>query len=658
MFKPTKMSEVDIFCYDDQINVVAQAIARSGLLHLMDSKLLGKWAANADGEWNSRATLYGNMERRVLDLVAQLKVEQEPGRCPEALDPRTDAAIIESSLQQAEERIGALREREAACNQTQSRWELIARSMEKLAPLQVVVSDLRQLDHLHLVAGTLPAENIARLESSLFRIPYTILPVHQYGHRYLVFALCAQEHAPILDRALQSAFLEPLAIPEEFSGTAQQVLEQVAEHQLQTASELEEIEAQYQQIAIELAPELLDHLTRIQADRALASAMTHFGHRGNVYLIAGWVPTDQVDELRAIVEQASGGAATFEENPPEMLGTRHSIPTQLRNPRFLRAIEGLVKTYGIPGYHELDPTVLVAITFVTMFGIMFGDLGHGLVLSLLGGVLALGMIRPLAKQSDLGYIFLACGLSSSLFGVLYGSLFGMENVIPHLWLSPMHDILSLLAASIVLGVIILNIGFLCRIRSALLQNALLDAIFDKNGLAGFALYWCLGGIVLFVATGKNIPGVLVIAALLLMISLFLAEPLTNWIKGHRPIIHGSIPELLVQAFFELFEALIGYISNTLSYVRLGAFAVAHAGLSMVVFILADMLGGNPSLAFVRPLVIVFGNIAIIGFEGLIVGIQTLRLEYYELFGKFYYGGGIPYQPLTLPNIDCQIAASI
>jgi len=148
--------------------------------------------------------------------------------------------------------------------------------------------------------------------------------------------------------------------------------------------------------------------------------------------------------------------------------------------------------------------------------------------------------------------------------------------------------------------------------------------------------------------------VLYVLALLLVLALYLGEMLTNLIQGHKPLVHGNHVEWGIQAFFELFETLIGYVSNTLSYVRLGAFAVAHAGLSMVVFILADMVASGPGLAFVRVGVIILGNLVVIGFEGLIVGIQTLRLEYYELFGKFFTGEGVPFKPLTLPDVVCEI----
>ena len=658
MFAPAEMSEVDIFVYDEHITAVAQAIARLGVLHLMDGKALGQWSTNVDSEWNGRVTQYTNQERRVLDLLAHLGIEESLGLCPAKLDPAGDLVEIETRLQAIEERVSALREQESALVRDQKRWDLIARSMERLAPLWVSISDLRQLEHLHLVGGTIPLENIARLEASLFRIPYTIIPVHRYGDRSLIFAFCAQEHAPILDRALQSAFLEPLALPEEFNGTAQEVLEQVRQKQQETAAQLYEINQQYHAIAEEVRGELLELLTRIRADRAVAAAMAQFGHRGHVYLIAGWVPKDRVDELRAAVDEASGGAATFEENPPDVLGTRLAVPTLLRNPRIFRAIELLVTTYGVPGYREIDPTLLVALTFVFMFGIMFGDLGHGLVLASLGALLALRVIRPWARLGDLGYTLLACGLSSSVFGLLYGSVFGLEEVIPHLWLKPMHDIPTLLGASIVFGVVILNIGFACRLITAVREKALWRAIFDKNGLAGLLLYWSLGAVVILAVLGKPVPGYLLGWIALLLFCLFFAEPLTNLLEGKRPLFgEGHVFEILVQAFFELFEALIGYVSNTLSYVRLGAFAVAHAGLTMVVFILADMISANPSLAFMRSLIILFGNILVIGFEGLIVGIQTLRLEYYELFGKFYDGEGVPYKPLTLPVIECIPATS-
>ncbi len=540
-----------------------------------------------------------------------------------------------------------LRQREVEVQGELEHWELLARSMEIMEPISVSISDLRQLEHLHLVAGRMPAENLARLEASLFRIPYSIIPVFRYSDRVVVFAFCAQEPAAILDRALESAVLDPLSLPEEFEGTPQEVLAQVTERADHARQQYAEIQKQRGELVERLRPRLLSILARIRGDRAIADAMAHFGHRGSVYLIAGWVPKHRVDELRQVIEEVTEGRVTFEENPVERSGEHTKVPTLLRHSLF-RPMETLVTTYGVPDYSDIDPTAILGITFVIMFGSMFGDLGHGLAVALAGVLLACNLIPMLKGQGAMAQILIACGLSSSVFGVLYGSVFGLEGIIPALWLHPMHDILPLLGASVAFGVVVLNVGFVCHLATAARSGHLREAIVDKNGVVGLLLYWSLLGLVAFVALGGGTPVWLLLFVLLLVVALFLAEPLTNLIIGRRPLAHGSVLELAVQAFFELFEALISYVSNTLSYVRLGAFAVAHVGLSSVVYLLADMFGGG----VVGIVIIVLGNLVVIGFEGLIVGIQTLRLEYYELFGKFFKGDGVPFQPLTLPAMEC------
>jgi V/A-type H+-transporting ATPase subunit I len=654
MFTPAEMAEVDIFVFDDDAQVVAQTVAQLGTLHLLDVNTLGKWAENVGTEWSARVAVYATQERRVRDLLKRLSLSADGASCEGELDPAHDMQAIEQTLVDADTASRELVDREEQLKGQLENWQLIAKSMETLDPLSVSISDLRQLGHLHMVVGTMPAENVKRLEESLFRIPYTIIPVHRYGSRVLVFAFGALEHAPILDRALESAFLQPLQLPQSFGGRPQEVLKQVAVRILDVQGELAEVAKQRAELSERMRPALEDALTRVQRDGAIADAMAHFGHRGRVYLMAGWVPKDHVEELKTAVEDVTNGRVTVEENPADM-PSHTRVPTLLRNPRLLKPVEKLVSTYGLPGYREIDPTLLVGITFVLMFGIMFGDLGHGMTLVLLGVLLlASPKVMPsIASMAGFGAILVACGLSSSLFGVLYGSLFGMEDVIRHLWLQPMKDIWTLLGASVVLGVLILNVGFGCRLATAVRAGHVKQAVFDKNGAVGLALYWGLLGIVLAIATGRSVPSWLSAAVVLLVLALFAAEPLSNLISGRRPLVHGSVAELLVQAFFELFEALIGYISNTLSYVRLGAFAVAHAGLSMVVFLLADMIGGGNPHSVARLTIIVLGNIAVIGFEGLIVAIQTLRLEYYELFGKFFVGNGIPFKPLTLPRMDCQ-----
>jgi len=652
MFVPAEMSEVDIFCYQDDVEEVAQTVASLGVMHLMDANTLGKWGSDSATAWSGRISAYTAYEARILRLMERLDISSEGAVCRGRLDPRGDVTHMAERLDDVQGQVNALSERASQLRREIERWELISRSLTILEPLSISLADLRTLEHLHMVAGTIPQENLVRLQASLFRIPYCIIPLYRQESRVLVFAFCANEHAPILERALESAFLDPLALPEEYGGTAHEVREQMEDRIAAERQALEETLQARQELASELDPELREMLARARGDRAMAEAMAHFGYRDQVYLIAGYVPTDEVRNLREAIEDVAGGRATFEESSPHGPGQR-TVPTLLRNGPLFQPMEALVATYGVPGYDEIDPTPLVAITFAVMFGAMFGDLGSGLVLTLVGALLAAHAIPRLGRFASQGVLLLACGLFSSLFGALYGSVFGIEELIPSLWLQPLNNIPRLLMTSVAFGAVVLNIGFAAHLATAARQKALAQTLFDKNGVAGLLLYWSLGAMVLLPALGYATPWWAAILAALLALVLLAGEPLTHWLLGERPLIDSNLSEYLVQSFFEVFEALISYVSNTLSYVRLGAFAVAHAGLNMVVFILADLLAGGTVGAVLRVAVIVLGNLAIIGFEGLIVAIQTLRLEYYELFGKFYKGSGVPFKPLTLPAIECE-----
>ena len=242
---------------------------------------------------------------------------------------------------------------------------------------------------------------------------------------------------------------------------------------------------------------------------------------------------------------------------------------------------------------------------------------------------------------------MACGLVATLFGFLYGSIFGMENVLPALWMRPMDNIMQILLITIGAGVVLLSIGFLIGILNAWMARDWGRLLFDRNGIAGLVLYWSIIGLAAgFFIGGFPIP-VLVFLILVVVSGLVVmfSEVLEHLIEGIRPLIGESLPTYAIQVFFELFETMVSFLSNSLSYVRVGAFAVAHVGLSAVFFILAELVSPVHGIGY--WFVIALGIVFIVGFEGLIVGIQSMRLEYYEFFSKFFTGGGAHYEPLTL-----------
>ena len=206
-------------------------------------------------------------------------------------------------------------------------------------------------------------------------------------------------------------------------------------------------------------------------------------------------------------------------------------------------------------------------------------------------------------------------------------------------------ILVFLALYLGMGLILLTMIF--HMVNAFKAKDLKTALFDTNGLAGFIFYGAVVAVVVLFMTGHTLPaaGVLAVMFVLPLLVIACKEPLGSWLEKKGAHLEDGPVMFVVQAFFELFEVCLSYFSNTLSFVRIGAFAVSHAAMMQVVMMLAGAEnGGNPNLA-----VVIIGNLIVMGMEGLIVGIQVLRLQYYEFFSRFYKGDGrefVPYMKQT------------
>lgn len=319
-------------------------------------------------------------------------------------------------------------------------------------------------------------------------------------------------------------------------------------------------------------------------------------------------------------------------------------PTKLKNPKLFKPFEMYVKMYGLPAYGEMDPTWFVAITYSFIFGAMFGDVGQGLLL-FIGGFLLYKF-----KNITLAGIISCAGFFSTIFGFLFGSIFGFEDVIPALWMRPMNAMMTVPFVGKLNTVFIIAIGFgmgiilLCMIFSIINAWRAKDVEkiwFDTNAVAGLVFYASAVVSIVLIVSGKKLPGALVLCIMFIvpLLVIFFKEPLTNLVQKKAEIMPKQKGMFIVQGVFEMFEVLLSYFSNTLSFVRIGAFAVSHAAMMEVVLMLAGAESGNPSI-----LVIVLGNLFVCGMEGLIVGIQVLRLEYYEIFSRFYKGTGRKFEP--------------
>ncbi len=648
MLKAEEMREINMLVPERDLIAVTEAIARLGTLHLLNVSHLGRWVPTESADQRELARTYAAQGKRLDTLIGALFPGEPPelGRVRAALERDPDQ--IEARIRQAEQEIMPLiRQSQEIEGEIEYLTRLI-QQLELLGPLDIDIEDLQKLEYLHLAIGSLPAGNLDRLHTSLFHLPHVILPSHYEGERVWIFAFVAKDNAQILDRALKSAYFSPLELPAEFSGSMSQALQEMRRKAAKLSEERKGLGEQLAKLREKWGDELLSLRKRVRINRTLAEAVEHFGRAEKAYLVAGWLPKRLVPAFKAKMEEVSNGRVKLEVNEPELLlEGGGAVPVALDNPPLLRAFEGITAIYGHPSYGEIDPTPLVALSFTLMFGMMFGDVGHGLTLAALGGLMASGLVAKLRRWASLAPILIACGLSSAIFGFLYGSVFGLENILPALWLRPLDNIFSLLMAAIAFGVVVLSIGFICNMINAWSERDWHRLLFATNGLAGFLFYWGILGSILAYSRGLKLGmGIMLVPIGLSALLIVLGEPLAKLINRERPLFPGGLGGYLVQSLFELFEAIIAYLSNTLSYVRLGAFAVAHVGLSALVFILADLMGG---FAPMRWLIIALGNLVVVGFEGMIVGIQTLRLEYYEFFTKFFRGEGIPYRPLSVPE---------
>ena len=318
-----------------------------------------------------------------------------------------------------------------------------------------------------------------------------------------------------------------------------------------------------------------------------------------------------------------------------------SPPTRLKNRGVFKPFQMFVSMYGLPAYDELDPTKFVALTYAFMFGIMFGDVGQGACL-VIGGYL-LYRFRHLAIAGIISF----CGCFSVFFGLMYGSFFGFEHVIPALWMKPMEseNMMTTLILAVVFGVILIIAAMVIQMINSIRQKNIGAALVGTNGLTGLVFYL----IVIYIVVTKLLPamgptrfmGLLVALIIVCLFAIAFAEPLRAKINKKRFQLHEGKVMFVMEAVFELLEVLLSYMTNSISFIRVGAFALSHAGMMSVVMMLSDI---ESSATPVGIIIVIFGNILISALEGLIVGIQVLRLEYYEMFSRFYSGTGREFKP--------------
>jgi V/A-type H+-transporting ATPase subunit I len=666
MFFPKPMSEVELIVPSKDLLAVTKVLGKKGVFHQVDSTYLGLENLGPN-TWQERAASYSTLERRIQVILQNLNLAEEYSGASN-VDSIAELEPLQSAVDRIEGEVKQTSDQLAAERKTLEQLESQLHQLEPIAETNVDVGALRKSRYLYSVIGMIPAENVSRLETSLSRVPHSFFTLREDPKRPVVWLLGPRSNADVLERAVKSAYLNPLTLPEEFEGTPAQIAASLRKAIEASKQKISDLNGALAKLADTHKKELRQLLWEVHVSRLIADAIARFGQLRHTYVVVGWVPTAELAGLTQRLKQASK-EVLIEARSMEPAGHSSNVPVALQNPGFLNPFELLVNTYARPRYEEIDPTALIAVTFPLLYGAMFGDVGHGLVLAIIGWFLS--------RRSSLGGLLVACGLSGMIFGFLYGSIFGFEEILPHhpffgqfFWLSPIHDVLAILKLAIGAGIVLLILAHLVNLYNAVRAGDWGRFFFDSNGLAGLVLYLSflvlLGSVAAGIFTGDSfLPGflltigknamVVTIAKLLFIVGLFLAvifsHPLQHWMETGHFEVEGGWGMFAVQSAAEVLEKFISMLSNTLSYVRVGAFAIVHAGFTGAVFVIARLLSGGEDGGLAYWLVVIFGNLFVIGLEGFIVTIQTMRLHYYEFFSKFFRGGGSTYEPLALGGVQ-------
>lgn len=500
----------------------------------------------------------------------------------------------------------------------------LEQSLEDFADFNVDLSRLQgELAHLDLRIGTLPGDNVERVRDVLTPSKHLVIELAEHEGTLRVLVAGRREDAKVLDSVLHAAAFQPLQIPASFDDNPEELRADLADRRFQLEQQSKELRDRMLNWFETNGEQLAEARQLLEAAEAYVNVRGAARSRGPLASMQGWAPRARLARLRAQLDQGLTLPYVLESRAPRP-DERHLVPVPAQARGLLKPFSILVEQYGVPRFGEFDPTVLFAITFVGMFGMMFGDIGHGAVIVLLGFLLR-------HKIASFTYLFYLAGTSSMVFGWMYGSIFGVEHWIHPLWIAPMSDPIYMLTVALNWGVAFLTLGSVIAISNRLLSGDQTGALFEPGGLISLVMYLALLGGLVSLAQGSGFPLVAKVLAALTLTVLAVYQ----WRESR-----GTIGERIFTTLIETFEIVNGYLASSLSFLRIAAFSLNHVALSLAVFTLADGMG-----TVGHWITLVLGNIFIIVLEGVIVTIQTLRLEYYEGFSRYFYGDGTPFRPL-------------
>ncbi len=526
-----------------------------------------------------------------------------------------------------------------------SEHKRILMQLKHLHGMNVDMENLFKCKHIHVRFGRLPVDSFMKLgyydKNQFIFVHYDVDNDYYWG---MYFAPVSNRKKA--DKIFADLYFERIWVPDYLTGKPEQ--------------EIKEVQERYDE-AIEKDKKLIscrENLIKTEKEKLkkvfcrLKYLYDCFELRSRVavlkdrFLLIGFIPEKESEKFGELFNAVSGVSVSFK--PPDS-ESDIKIPVKLKTNRFTNPFSMFVEMYGLPEYEGFNPINLVAVSYTLIFGIMFGDLGHGLVLAV-GGML---LYRK--TKNKLCAIISRIGMSSAFFGLIFGSVFGFEHLLDPLYrmigfeekpIEIMHNVNVVLVSAIGIGIALIIISILINITTCMKKKEYDKAVFGNNGIVGLIFFISIiSAVVSMFLFDVNLftPAYIAFFIIFPLILMLFREPLGCMISKKKFKSEG-IGDFIASNFFEVFEFVLGYVTNTLSFVRIGGFVLSHAAMMSVVMLISEMYQGA------SPVIIVFGNMIVIIIEGMLSGIQALRLEFYEIFSRCYDGDGKAFEPVKI-NYD-------
>jgi V/A-type H+-transporting ATPase subunit I len=601
--RPTQAQWFETYVPSEQAVAATEVLAHTGVVQLeLDPGL----AEPADGD---RLRYFVSRFREL--ATAHADDLPSPGQQPTSLagSPARAANQALYLLTVWGARIDFLKEHIAQLRAERDELLLLAECLEGMHRAGIDYAGLfRQSRHLCKCLFTCPRgwEGSADLEDAVEH------RVRGSEHDFLYIA-GLPERQEIMERLIVNHGCKPVGMPAWLADNHGERERSLQEHLSQTVREIEKLDK-------ELA--LLRSDTKIAEARANVETLGWYLEHATADIterrlshITGWTTAEDTHSLQQALHDGKINAIVRFPKPPQGSVT----PVALLDTWWARPFQPLLVMWGTPGREEVDPTGLLAVVVPLLFGFMFPDVGHGLVLAAFAALYS--------RRNPRARFLIPCGLAAAGFGLLFGEVFGFHGLVPALWMHPMDDPVEILTIPLLFGMGLMLLGLI---------------------LAGFEAGW----------HGQLRRWLLVDGAVLLLYGSVLAGifvPQAFWLSGLAIVQYLAGSMMLAEreaklnslstALVELLVSAFALGMNTFSFLRVGAFALGHAALSHAVLTLAGMVE-NP---IAWGMVVVLGNLFAIALESLLVFVQTTRLVLFEFFTRFLQAEGRLFRPVAQPT---------